>query len=84
MSNSQALKQNIRIYDTIVEFIKENLSGVTDFDEYIDRCSRRRLIDMYLSWEGIIGYTDTIITLINLLFPDVYEVDFDTKVDGAY
>lgn len=86
MTNAKAIGFNRKVYNDVSDFIRENMPEVKDIDEYINKCSRRRLLDMYLSWNGIIGYTDSIIGVIGLLFPDgeVSEVDFDTKCDGTF
>lgn len=86
MTNAKALGFSCKVYDDVSEFVRENMPEVKDIDEYINKCSRRRLLDMYLSWNGIIDYTDSIISVISLLFPDneIREVDFDTKCDGTF
>ena len=86
MNNTQALGFSCKVYSDVSDFIRTNMPDVKDVDEYINKCSRRRLLDMYLSWNGIIGYTDSIIGVISLLFPDgeIHEVNFDTKCDGEF
>jgi hypothetical protein len=42
-------------------------------DKEINELSRRDVLEKYLNWEGLIGYADEIIDVIQ----DIYEVDLD-------
>ena len=60
------------------EYIMENLrqrrgleADDDSQDNRIENMSKARIIKEYLSWEGLIGYGDMIIDLIN----DVYGID---------
>jgi hypothetical protein len=45
----------------------------TSMDKEINELSRRDVLEKYLNWEGLIGYADEIIDVIQ----DIYEVDLD-------
>jgi hypothetical protein len=59
-------------------------------EDEINMMSRKNILNAYLEWQGIIGYTFKIIRLMEDLFPydltetnsmTVMERDFDYKVD---
>lgn len=61
------MKYDWRIYYSIKAWYKEN-EGKIIKDEEIDKMSKYEILDIFLEWEGIIGYTATIGSLIPDLF----------------
>ena len=57
----------------IMETVRQRLGiekGNTTKDDYINGLKENKVVEMYLSWKGIIGYGNMIINLIE----DVYGV----------
>ena len=85
MTNSENLRhKNPLALHSIRNYVNENLfngEGTTEeVDAEIDAMTIRSVIDAYLTWEGICGYTDTIISLVSSLLLEehgISEVDFD-------
>lgn len=71
MTNTELLK-SIGAYEDVAEFFEEN-----DIDTSIDEAKPKELIDAWLSWNGVVGYTDCIIELISVFLPDVEPIDFE-------
>lgn len=71
------MKNSKRIDSHILEYIRQNTPfGRANFtDEEIDAKSNRQLLDHWLQWQGIIGYTNSIISTIENIYgiklPDV-------------
>lgn len=89
MTNSEKLRdKNSLAFRSIRNYVNENLfngEGTTEeVDAEIDKMTIRSVIDAYLTWEGIYGYTDTIVSLVvNLLLEErgISELDFDVPSD---
>lgn len=64
----QKLKEETYAYEDIKSYVEENayLGGMT-VDDYINTMSNFELLDAYLTWNGIIGYTTPIARLIDVL-----------------
>lgn len=71
MTNTELLK-SIGVYEDVKEYFEEN-----DVDTTIDEATPKELIDAWLSWNGVVGYTDGIIELISVFLPDVEPIDFE-------
>ena len=56
-------KYRYYIYQDIKEFFKENYGEDID-NERIDKMSKRDVLDYYLQWNGIIGYTSDIVNIV--------------------
>ena len=64
--------------DNIMEALRQRLGleeNDTSKDALIMEMEPKDVLDMYLCWEGIIGWTDTIIEIIE----EVYNVYLDTR-----
>lgn len=90
MTNTELLEQ-MWFYRTIRDFVMENynLESKEEIDEFINGMTRRELLDAWLTWEGLIDYTDTIIDIVCSLFQDeeyggLNEIDFDETIDGSF
>lgn len=71
-----------RFYGDVHDYLIENNVCDNDgIDDYINHMSRTEIIEAYLNWNGIYGYTDMIVALVasllNPQYDDIYEVDFD-------
>lgn len=71
MTNTELLK-SIGAYEDVAEYFEEN-----DVDTTIDEATPKELIDAWLSWNGVVGYTDGIIELVSVFLPDVEPIDFE-------
>lgn len=89
MTNSENLKdKNPSALHEVRNYVNENLfngEGTREeVDAEIDKLTRRSVIDAYLTWEGICGYTDSIISLVSSLLLEecgISELDFDVPSD---
>lgn len=89
MTNSENLRdKNPLALHSIRNYVNENLfngEGITEeVDAEIDTMTIRSVIDAYLTWEGICGYTDSIISLVSSLLLEehgISEIDFDVPSD---
>jgi hypothetical protein len=88
MTNSENLRdKNPLALHSIRNYVNENFfngEGTTEeVDAEIDKLTRRSVIDAYLTWEGICGYTDSIISLVSILLEErgISELDFDVPSD---
>lgn len=57
----------------IMKNIRQNIGldeNDTSRDAEIESMSGRDILDKYLTWEGIIGYTDEILDVVIEAFPD--------------
>lgn len=63
----------------LIDWIVDNVADFNDeplyTKEYLKKLSGRTLLDMYLEWEGIIGYTDLILETVEQAF----EVDLNER-----
>lgn len=74
-------ESNIEVFENkyppyIMRNVRENLgleSDDTSKDREINEMDKRRVLDAYLTWEGIIGYTYEIISIIE----DIFEVELN-------
>jgi hypothetical protein len=71
------MKNSERLKDYILDDIRKNVPfDRAEFtDEEIDKKTNRKLLDHYLNWNGIIGYTDTIINVIE----NIYNIELKEK-----
>ena len=88
MTNSENLKdKNSSALYSVRNYVNEDLfngEGTTEeVDAEIDKMTIRSVIDAYLTWNGICGYTDSIILLISSLLEEygISEIDFDVPSD---
>ena len=79
MKNTEILSEGY------LKILRENYT-----DDEINMMSRKDILNTYLEWQGVIGYTFKIIRLMEDLFPydltetnsmTVMERDFDYKID---
>lgn len=79
MKNTEILSEGY------LKILRENYT-----DDEINMMSRKDILNAYLEWQGVIGYTFKIIRLMEDLFPydltetnsmTVMERDFDYKID---
>ena len=79
MKNTEILSEGY------LKILRENYT-----EDEINMMSRKNILNAYLEWQGIIGYTFKIIRLMEDLFPydltetnsmTVMERDFDYKID---
>lgn len=90
MTNSENLKdKNSSELPSIRNYVNESLfngEGTTEeVDAEIDKMTIRSIIDAYLTWRGICGYTDSIISLVSSLLLEkhgISEIDFDVPSDN--
>jgi hypothetical protein len=89
MTNSENLRdKNPLALHKVRNYVNENLfngEGTREeVDAEIDKLTRRSVIDAYFTWEGICGYTDSIISLVSSLLLEergISELDFDVPSD---
>ena len=53
------MKYRQAIYNDVIEYFKENFGDDID-QEQVDKMSNKDVLDYYLQWNGIIGYTGDI------------------------
>ena len=58
--------------DSIIEYLVDESEGEYTREE-LEAMSKRDLLDAYLTWEGIIGFTDDILEHIEA----IYEIELD-------
>lgn len=58
--------------DSIIEYLVDESEGEYTKEE-LEAMSRRDLLDAYLTWEGIIGFTDDILEHIEA----IYEIELE-------
>lgn len=56
-------KYRYNIYRDVKDFFKENYDEDID-NERIDKMSKRDVLDYYLQWNGIIGWTGDIVNIM--------------------
>ena len=71
MTNTELLK-SIGAYEDVAEYFEEN-----DVDTTIDDATPKELIDAWLCWNGVVGYTDGILELVSVFLEDVEPIDFE-------
>ena len=58
--------------DSIIEYLVDESEGEYTREE-LEAMSKRDLLDTYLTWEGIIGFTDDILEHIEA----IYEIELE-------
>ena len=58
--------------DSIIEYLVDESEGEYTREE-LEAMSKRDLLDAYLTWEGIIGFTDDILEHIEA----IYEIELE-------
>lgn len=59
------MKYSTRIYNIVKEHAEWNGYGIiTDSD--IDKLTRKEVLRRFLEWEGILGYTETILSILDI------------------
>lgn len=53
------------VYQDVIEFIQEN-EGRTIQEKDVDKMPREQVLDYWLEWNGIIGYTWKILEILDL------------------
>jgi hypothetical protein len=71
MTNTELL-ESVGMLEDVKEYFEEN-----DVDTTIDEATPKEIIDAYFSWNGVVGYTDDIITIVSLFLEDVEPIDFE-------
>ena len=59
------------------EFREALESDVEDVDSFIENSTPKELLDKYLEYNGIIGFTDMILSAVTTFIPDADPVDFE-------
>lgn len=62
MTNSTKLPP--RILNSVREFIGENRTDVTDITACVDQMNMEEVLNSYLEWQGVCGYTSSILAII--------------------
>ena len=60
----------------IMESVRKNLGlkeNDTTQDEYINKISKKKVLDKYLEWNGLIGYAGTVLEVVG----DIYDIELD-------
>jgi hypothetical protein len=66
--------------DTLPRWILDDVEEYLEANNYgcgVNDLTKRQILDFYLCWNGIVGYTDDIICVISELFDKIDEIDFD-------
>jgi hypothetical protein len=71
MTNTELL-ESVGMLEDVKEYFEEN-----DVDTTIDEATPKEIIDAYFTWNGVVGYTDDIITIVSLFLEDVEPIDFE-------
>lgn len=86
------------MYETQSEFLREEYSWIYNdlaenySDAEIDNMSRAEVLEGYMRYNGVINFSNDIITCIEALFhsdntgqgfDDLCECDFDCRLDGS-
>lgn len=81
MKNVEKLKKCPSVDSAVREYIAENtvFSEDDDIDAYINAVSFRALLDMYLNWEGIYGYTEDIYNFFEVFVADLITGDSNNE-----
>ena len=94
MTNVEILEQYPWIKRDVYDYVEHNVSAFArpnGIEDYINGMSREGLLDAYLSWNGIVGWTTNIITFMDMAFSsddtdqlmrDLRECDFENKMNG--
>jgi hypothetical protein len=71
MTNTELL-ESVGMLEDVREYVEEN-----DIETSIDDMTPKEIIDAYFTWNGVVGYTDDIITIVSLFLDDVEPIDFE-------
>jgi hypothetical protein len=71
MTNTELL-ESVGMLEDVKEYFEEN-----DVDTTIDEATPKEIIDAWLCWNGVVGYTDAILELVSLFLEDVEPIDFE-------
>jgi len=69
-SNSEILKEKLPgVYNDLVKYIEGNYDKSLPYtpDQRIDHWNREDILDIWLRWQGIIGYTQSIMKILDIL-----------------
>lgn len=67
-TNAEILKRELPgVYNDLCSWIESNLPRVKDKDEFINKMSSKEVLDTWLRWEGICGFTTTIYNILKYL-----------------
>ena len=58
------MKYRASVYDDVKDFFKENYDQEITNDD-VDNMSRSEVLSHWLNWNGIIGYTRTILDILD-------------------
>jgi hypothetical protein len=72
-SNLELLKENV-MYGEFREALEDE---VEDVDSFIENSTPKELLDRYFEYNGIIGFTDMILSAVTTFIPDSDPVDFE-------
>lgn len=72
-SNLELLKENT-MYGEFREALEDN---VEDVDSFIENSTPKELLDKYFEYNGLIGFTDMILSAVTTFIPDADPVDFE-------
>ncbi len=74
MNNVTRLKRTTKnnLYQDVVEWVKtnKNIEDIEEINAFVNSLSTTEVIDIWLKWNGILGYTDKIMDLINVMTED--------------
>lgn len=83
MKNVEVIN-SVGLYNDVKDYVVNNYcideNNVEEVNDFINSMSRTDILNAFLCWRGIIGYTSTIVTLVTAMFPDnndIEEVDFE-------
>ena len=58
-------KYTREVYDAVIQYYSENYGSTITADD-VDKMPRTDVLEIYLSWEGVIGYTGTICSILDV------------------
>jgi hypothetical protein len=71
MTNTELL-ESVGMLEDVREYVEEN-----NIETSIDDMTPKEVIDAWLCWNGVVGYTDAILELVSLFLEDVEPIDFE-------
>lgn len=75
---NNGLKYSSSIYDSVQDYYRENFNEELSREE-IDRMDRGDVLEAYLYWEGIIGYTSIIKKIMGYYDCKLIELESEVK-----
>lgn len=67
-TNTEILKKELPgVYNDLCSWIEHNLPRVEDKEKFINEMDSKEILDTWLLWEGIRGYTSTIYNILKYL-----------------